>query len=259
MVAALWDIIRDEEDEDLETLIRTGVLGEVGLTGVVDYFAGVSVSSRIGLSGVFYRPGFNTENQTALATLLEGFGGPVVGLFNKYSDRVPYFFNEGEYWRMTEAALPTAMGNAMKATRFYTEGARTLRNDPLLDEVGALSAGGQFFGFMPAEYSRQLAQNNYVRGIDNAINQKKSKINRMFYMARTQADPVALRRAEKARRDFNRRYPHTQITPESLAKSMAAHKRTSSKMHNGLTYSSKNEDYLKRIASDFGPATFYSD
>src|SRR6056297_2912530 len=95
MASALWNLIKEDDDEDLETLIRTGVLGEVGLTGLIDYYAGVSVSSRIGLSGTFYRPGFNTEDQKPLLTLLEGFGGPVVGLFNKYTDRVPYFFQEG--------------------------------------------------------------------------------------------------------------------------------------------------------------------
>jgi len=257
-VAALYNLFKDDEDEDFETMIRTGVLGERGLTGLVDYYAGVSVSSRIGLSGVFYRPGFNTENQTALATLLEGFGGPVVGLFTKYTDRVPYFFTEGEYYRMTEAAMPTSIGNAMKAIRFNSEGARTLRHDPILDEVGPLAAGAQFFGFMPTEYARQLAQNNYIRGVDNAINKRRTKLLSRRYKAYRLRDVIELRKIAQDIAEFNRDHPQYPITAETLERSMDSHKETTSRMHHGITYSRKNEPLLIQRAEDFGPATAYA-
>lgn len=257
-VAALYNLFKDDEDEDFETMIRTGVLGERGLTGLVDYYAGISVSSRIGLSGVFYRPGFNTENQTALATLLEGFGGPVVGLFNKYTDRVPYFFTEGEYYRMTEAIMPTSIGNAMKAIRFNSEGARTLRHDPILDEVGPLAAGAQFFGFMPTEYARQLAQNNYIRGVDNAINKRRTKLLSRRYKAYRLRDVVELRKIAQDIAEFNRDHPQYPITAETLERSMDSHKETTSRMHHGITYSRKNEPLLIQRAEDFGPATAYA-
>lgn len=258
MASALWNLIKDEEDEDLETLIRTGPLGERGLTGLVDYYAGISVSSRIGLSGTFYRPGFNTEDQKPLLTLLEGFGGPVVGLINKYTDRVPYFFQEGEYWRMTEALMPTSIGNAMKATRFYTEGARTLRYDPILDDVGPFAAGAQFFGFMPTEYARQLAKNNYLRGLDSGINEKRSKLMRKVYVFKRQGDMDSVRETMREIREFNRRYPHAKIDPKTLRKSLRSHRETTSRMHHGITFSSKNEGFLKRASSDFGDATYFS-
>lgn len=257
-VAALYNLFKDDEDEDFETMIRTGVLGEVGLTGLVDYYAGVSVSSRIGLSGVFYRPGFNTENQTALATLLEGFGGPVVGLFTKYTDRVPYFFTEGEYYRMTEAIMPTAIGNAMKSVRFYTEGARTLRYDPILDEVGPLAAGAQFFGFMPTEYARQLAQNSYLRGVDNAINRRRTKLLSRRYKAYRMGDMIELREVMRDIAEFNREHPQARIGQDTLDRSLKSHKDTTSRMHHGITYSRKNEAMLIQRAEDFGNATAYA-
>ena len=258
MASALWNLIKEDDDEDLETLIRTGVLGEVGLTGLVDYYAGVSVSSRIGLSGTFYRPGFNTEDQKPLLTLLEGFGGPVVGLFNKYTDRVPYFFQEGEYQRMTEALMPTSIGNAMKSFRFATEGARTLRYDPLIDDIGPFSVGAQFFGFMPTEYARQLAQNSYLRGVDSGINEKRTKLMKQVYIGQKMGDTDTVRRTIAKIQEFNRMYPQAAITPETLSKSLRSHRDTTSRMHHGITFSTKNEPYLKQRASDFGNATAFS-
>jgi hypothetical protein len=257
-VAALYNLFKDDEAEDFETMIRTGVLGERGLTGLVDYYTGLSVSSRIGLSGVFYRPGFNTENQTALATLLEGFGGPVIGLFNKYSDRVPYFFTEGEYWRMTEALMPTSMGNAMKGVRFYTEGARTLRYDPILDEVGPFSALAQGLGFMPTEYARQLAQNNYYRKLDNRISERRTKLLSRRYKAYRMGDTDELRRVMRDIAEYNRENPQYPITPESLEDSLRSHRDTTSRMHHGVTFSRKNEPMFLRDAEDWGNATAFA-
>ncbi len=259
MASAAFDLMKGEEDEDLETLIRTGPLGELGLTGLVDYYAGVSVSSRIGLSGVFYRPGFNTENQSSIATLLEGFGGPVVGLANKYLDRVPYFFQEGEYQRMTEALMPTSIGNAMKSIRFATEGARTLRYDPILDDVGPFAAGAQFFGFMPTEYARQLAQNSRFREVGSGINEKRSKLMRKVYLAERKRDTTALRNTMADIRDFNRRYPHAAIDQETLNRSLKSHRTTTSRMHHGISFSRKNEPYINRLARDWDSPTVWSD
>jgi hypothetical protein len=259
MFAALYDtVLKGEEDEDFETMVRTGLLGEMGLTGIVDYYTGLSVSSRIGLSGVFFRPGFNTEDQTALTTLVEGFGGPVVGLFTKYTDRVPFFFQEGEYWRMTEALMPTAIGNMMKSIRFYSEGARTLRHDPIIDDIGLFGAGAQFFGFMPSEYARQLAQNSYLRGVDNGINNRRQKLLSKLYQAAILKDYEEYNDTMMDIQDFNMKFPEAEIDGDTIRNSLRSHEETTSRMHHGITYSPKNENLLKRLAADFGPATTFS-
>jgi len=261
MMAALYNAaFKDDEDEDFETMIRTGVLGERGLTGLVDYYTGLNVSSRLGLSGVFYRPGFSTQDQTLLMTIAEALGGPTVGLFNQYTDRVPYFFNEGEYWRATEAVLPTALGNMMKSMRFYSEGARTLRHDPIIDEIGPFAAGAQFFGFMPKEYARQLAENRYQRGVDNAINTKIQKLLARRNFATRYGTYDQLLDVEREIQEFNRKYPEAEIGRETKKKSYDAYNQTSSRMHHGITYSRKNEALLQRNAADFdnAPATAYS-
>lgn len=258
--AAIYNFFKDDEDEDLETLIRTGVLGERGLTGLVDYYTGLSVSSRLGLSGVFYRPGFSTEGQPTLMTIAEAMGGPLVGLFTKYTDRVPYFFNQGEYWRATEAALPTALANAMKSMRFATEGARTLRHDPIVDEIGPFGVGAQFFGFMPKEYARQLAENNYQRKLDNSINRKRTNLLKKLNHAQRYGVPDQAAEALREIQEFNARFPFAAITSDTMDRSYRAFQQTTSRMHHGITYSRKNEPLLRQSAADFdnAPATAYS-
>ena len=252
LVAALYNMLKDDDDEDLETVIRTGALGEVGLTGLANHLTGTNVSERIGLSGIFYRPGFNTEGQTPAGILLEGLGGPVVGLFNKYAGRVPELLSEGEYYRATEAAMPSAMGNMLRAFRYGTEGATTMRGDPIVAEFSPYEIGAQFFGFQPAEYGRQLAINSQLRNIDNALNRRITRLLARRNQAIRAGDRDGVREAMEGIREFNRRYPHAAISSETLDRSLSSFQRTTGRMRSGITFSDRNEAFLERLSREYG-------
>jgi hypothetical protein len=255
---AIYNFLKDDEDEDLETMIRTSVLGERGLTGLVDYYTGLSIGSRTGLSGAFYRPGFGSEDLPTSAVLVETLGGPLAGLFTKW-DRASYFWGEGEYWRATEAAMPTAIGNAMKATRFAAEGVRTMRHDPIIDEIGPFGVGAQFFGFMPKEYARQLAQNNYLRGMQNTVSKKRTQLLSRWNKAILYGDPDELRNVERDIREFNRTYPYAKIDRESKKDSLKAFKRRTEETHHGLYWNKRYVPMLQQASDDFGRATVFSE
>jgi hypothetical protein len=68
--------------------------------------------------------------------------------------------------------LPTGFSNALKSIRYATEGANTMRGDPIVGEMSYANAAGQFFGFAPAEYTRQLEINANVKGIDRAVSEE---------------------------------------------------------------------------------------
>jgi hypothetical protein len=252
----MYDLFADDDEEDFETVVRT-TLGEFGSFGVVDYLTGLRISERVGLSGSFYRPGFNTENTPLLYQIIEGVGGPIVGLGLKYTDRVPKLLADGEIQRATEAVVPTAVGNVLRSIRFANEGILTTRGDPIVGDIGPFGATAQFFGFMPAKYAQQLDINSAGSRIDNAINQKRTNLLRKLYRATAQGDGASVRDVERDITAFNRRHPYNQITDDTKKKSLKSHETTTSEMHHGVQFSKRNLERIMQTVNDFGPASAY--
>ena len=252
----MYDLFADDDEEDFETVVRT-TLGEFGSFGVVDYLTGLRVSERVGLSGSFYRPGFNTENTPLLYQIIEGVGGPIVGLGLKYTDRVPKLLADGEIQRATEAVVPTAIGNMLRSIRFANEGILTTRGDPIVGDIGPFGATAQFFGFMPAKYAQQLDINSAGSRIDNAINQKRTNLLRKLYKAMELGDGASVRDVERDIAAFNLRHPYNPITEDTKKQSLKSHETTTSEMHHGVQFSKRNLDRIMRTVNDFGPASAY--
>jgi len=212
------------------------------------------MSSRIGLAGMFYREPINSENLPFYSHVVEGIGGPVVGLATKYADRIPYLLNEGYYARAAEAALPAAFGGMARAVRFYSEGANTLRGDPLVGEFSLSENALQFFGFSPARLIREYERNAMLKGIDKAIVARGSRIRKRYYFAKKNGDRGLMKQVMREVREFNRDNPQAAIDYKSLEKSFETRMRNTSRMHNGVLFSAKNREMLERMSRQFDDA-----
>jgi hypothetical protein len=251
MFSQLFDLFFTEDDEeDFNTLVRTGI-GELGYKGVFDYLTNMSVSGRIGLSGMFYREPYNAENQSTLANIIEGVGGPAIGLGIRFMDRAPALFSQGDYWRFTETIMPSAIANVLRSGRYSFEGVETLRGDPIVGDVSPFSAAAQFLGFAPADYIRQLEQNRALTRIDRAIGRQRTDLLRQLYIARRQGDMAQYRRTMQEIREFNRRNPQYPIEGETIDNSLSSHLDTTSRMHHGVLFSTRNEAMLRRMAEQW--------
>lgn len=252
----LYDMFADDDEPDFETVVRT-TLGEQGAHGLVDFLTGMRISERIGLSGAFYRPGFASDQLPVPYQILEGVGGPVVGLGLKYLDRAPKLFAEGEFQRGFESIAPTAIANMMRSVRFADEGIRTMRYDPIIDDIGPFSVAAQALGFMPAQYAQQLAQNAVGTRINNAIDTKKSRLLQKRYIAMRQGDYDTVRDIDTQIKEFNQRHPRNAITPDTIERSMTSHQRTTARTHHGVSYSAGNEAYLRELNEQWGPSSLW--
>jgi hypothetical protein len=221
----------------------------------VDFLTGTKISERIGLGGALYRPGFAAENLPLPYQIIEGLGGPVVGLGLKYLDRAPDLLAQGEYQRFFEAVLPTAVANIARATRFGTEGIQTMRGDIILDDVGPFSLGAQALGFMPAQYAQQLAMNSVGSRINNAIDTKRTQLLKQRYKAYREGDMDTVRQIDEDIRAFNERHPTNAITGKTLRDSLRSHEQTTARTHHGLSVSPRNEAYIRSITDAFGPVS----
>lgn len=242
----LYDLlIADEDEPDFESMVRIS-LGESGAFGLVDYVTGLRVSERIGLSDAIYRPGFSTEDLPVPYQILEGIGGPVVGMVLKPFRAPPE--------RLAESLLPSAIANVIRGIRFGTEGARTLRGDPILEDVGPFHAAARAIGFTPAEYSQRLAMNSLGSRINNAINERRSRLLQQRYVAFREGDTERVREIDTEIREFNRQHPYNPITAETVRESLQSHIRTTSQMSYGLSVSPRNQAYIRELMEQFGPA-----
>tara|TARA_B110000503_G_scaffold19063_1_gene28351 strand:- start:39 stop:6650 length:6612 start_codon:yes stop_codon:yes gene_type:complete len=235
MAMMIANMFRDDDEDDAETSVRK-FFGEGMYSGAANYLMGVNVASRIGLTDLLIADTGYKSQDGVLLSALAAAGGPVYGVGTRIGDGVKMIY-EGEFQRGIEKVLPTGFSNAMKSMRYATEGANTMRGDPIAGEMSYANVGGQFFGFAPAEYTRQLEVNANVKGIDRAVTEKRTKLLRSYYMAMRMGDTVAGNTIMEEIQKFSQRHPGVAITLDTLLRSMKQHMRTSATMYHGVTLS----------------------
>lgn len=237
MAALAYDMFKDDDEDDFRTASRKW-LGETAYAGGLNAITGLEISSRVGLSDLLFRDSNVKKDQSAVLSLLEAAGGPVVGIASRV-ERGLSLINEGNVSRGIEQILPSAVANGLKAVRFATEGANTLRGDPIVGEVSAWNVGAQAFGFAPAEYTRQLEINASEKGNERRIVEQKTKMLREYYVAARMGDSGEMADVMERIIKFNSKHPGVAITGDTISRSMKQHARTSAEMYHGVTFNKR--------------------
>jgi hypothetical protein len=151
-----------------------------------------------------------------------------------------------------EQILPLGIGNIFKAARFATEGANTLRGDPITGDVSIFNVSAQALGFSPSDYQRQNELNNRLKGIDKYVSEKETKLFRKYYTAGRMGDREAQTEIKDELRELFRKHPGLGSLEEALGRSMKAHEKTTSRMRSGIVVNEKLRAELERYARDAG-------
>ena len=238
IIALAHDLfIQDEDEEDFETGVRK-YFGEGMYGGLGNYLFGVDVAGRMGLSDLVFRDRLIEKDQSALWSGFEMLGGPVIG-YGLQVERGIDLISDGEYQRGVESMAPAAIRNGLKAVRFATEGANTLRGDPIVEDLHWGHLLAQAFGFAPAAYTQQLQINSTKKKIDRVVTEEKTKLFRQYYKALRDGDRYGLRSLMEDIEDFNERHPLEYIKPSAIKKSMEGHRKTTREMRGGIRIDSK--------------------
>jgi hypothetical protein len=190
------------------------------------------------------------KDQSILWTTAEMLGGPVVGTalqVERGFDQIA----DGEVARGIETAMPAAIRNILKSRRFATEGAETLRGDPIVEDIGPGHIFAQAVGFAPADYTLQLQKNAQIKKIDRAVNEERTKLLKKYYVALRNADGLTMSEIAKDIVDFNSRHPVVAITPKTIRRSMKQHMRTTAKMYHGITVSPRRRAEALDFVSEY--------
>ena len=244
IMSMLDAVFKDDDELDADTLFRIAI-GEGASRGLVNYLFGVEASSRIGLSNMFYRRPFNADGNPPLWNVLEGVGGPVVGITNSLLTRPWELFAQGQNQRAIESLMPTAVRNAMRTYRYASEGGATSTRGDMIAEIGAGQVLGQLFGFSPAEYIRQTKLNGALKRMDVAIAAQRTAALRRLNLARRSNNAAALLSAREIIADFNDRNPDYSIEPETEARSASSFRDTTARIYHGVTFNTDTEKRMR--------------
>ena len=217
-------VFLDDEDEDFDS-IAASYFGEGMYSGVLNAAFNVDVAPRIGMSNLIYRSLPNREQEALSVQLLEFLGGPVVGIASRVEDGAS-LVAEGEVYRGFEKMLPSVFSNGMKALRYGTEGATTLRGDPILEDVHPGNVFAQLLGLAPAGYTKQLEINARDKGLERRLNSKRSDLMREYYLALKEGDIDGMLDLSEEMAEFSQRNPYVAISGDTIRRSINQHRTT---------------------------------
>ena len=249
VAAMIYNLFTDDDEDDFDTAARKW-MGETRYGGLLNELTGLEIGGRIGLSDLLFRDTTVKDQESAILSLMETMGGPVLGVVSRM-ERGLSLVADGYVARGIEQMLPSALGNALKSVRYGTEGTQTLRGDIITGEVGPWNTAAQAFGFAPANYIQQMEKNSAAKKLEKAITTEKTKLLRRYYMALRQGDGDEMSDVAEAMQDYNERHPGNAITGETIKKSMAQHMRTSATMYHGITIGKKNWNEVMQSLAEY--------
>jgi hypothetical protein len=223
VIITLWNMTREEDEEDADTILQSYV-GEGPLNGLLNYVFGLDIAPRIGMTDLLFRS-LPNQQATSLADKMLNVAGPVAGITNRVYQGWDLVL-DGEVLRGTEKMVPAVIASGMKAYRYKTEGATTLRGDPITEDINGGHIFGQILGFAPAGYTRQLERNALDKRVDRSISESRSRLMRKYYLALRENDFNSMLDLSQKMTEFNSKHPESAITPDSIKASVRQHKIT---------------------------------
>jgi hypothetical protein len=241
-------LFTDDEEEPAEVVIEK-FLQEPFYHGALNYLTGAEIASRISMSGLIFRENKIEKDQSVLYDLFEMIGGPAVGVFMN-TERGIELLSQGELYRGIEAMMPSVIKSGMKATRFASEGATTLRGDEVIP-VSNLDIALQALGYTPGAYAREQERVSGEKRIDEAVRSKKRDLLRKYNLAMRERDLAEAREVLKEMREFSRTYPEDAISGDTLARSQRSFMQRSEEMLAGASFTPTGRNRAIQSLSEY--------
>lgn len=243
MIQALFG--DDDEPYDLEDELRQ-TIGELAYKGPVNYFTNLEIANRSGLAqDLLFRddPRGVAEHGYVLSAMQQAFGP--AGTYAVNVGNAFKMMGEGHTERAIEAMMPSFLRNGMKGARYMTEGALTLKGDPIKEDVSAYNSFMQVLGFSPADISANYERSSAGKAYEKDVSARRQKLLNLHDMAKTSGDMELLADTKAQISAFNSKHPKDKIDSTTLAKSEAARKAAEKQMIDGVKYNKKLRGEIK--------------
>jgi hypothetical protein len=237
-----YNALTDDDEEDFDMVMRR-YLGEFLFKGPVNYITNLSIADRVGWTDLIWRENKNDRaGSSAVVQYLESSFAPLSIIKN--AEKGFEQISQGNWYRGVEAMLPAAIKNPMKALRYGSEGANTLRGDPVMADINIGNAAMQALGFAPADLMNQYEQNAEILARQKAIRGGEQKLLKQYYVALRNNDFDRASEVAEKLYELGEKYPELGIGPELLNKSVKERDRFSSKLYHGMRIDDKLRERL---------------
>jgi hypothetical protein len=248
---ALVNGLSDEEepfDFELEFInwaINTfGVNIGTMLTRGIGNAAGIDLASRTKLDDMWFRDSRKNQDEVeALQSFLVDLLGPTVGLAVTAA-RATQLWNEGHADRAIESVLPAFAKNPATALRYGTEGATTLKGDPLMEEMGPFYLVMQSLGIRNAELAERQFYNIQIKGQEEAVKKERTNLLNLFALGFMSGDSDVADKALDKIYKFNDKHSSVAIPADAIVKSILDRMNKSAQTDHGLYIDKKMANVL---------------
>ncbi|WP_343546776.1 PLxRFG domain-containing protein [Sphingobium yanoikuyae] len=224
----------DAEDDFAKAIIATlgRRAGGMALNGVPGDTLGVDLSRRIGMPDLWFQsPERELEGGTEFDYWLLQFAGAGIGILRNTWIGTS-MIADGKIYRGVETILPKFAKDLMRSARYMTEGARTLKGDPLIENMDASDVLKQALGFTPIELAELYDHNRSKKNKEKRILDQRSEILADFDLAIQQGKDTGpiVARIEK----FNKENPDDPVSPRGVRQSMRTRRRMRERNQGGV-------------------------
>lgn len=247
VLAAAMHAIAGDDDEpwDLEHELEQ-FLGTTATNGIVNELTNLQIGQRTSIvNDLLYR-----DNPRAVAdlgyagaaavSLLGPMGSYLVGIENSYN-----MFRQGHIERAIEGVVPSSVRNIMKGMRYASEGAVTLKGDPVDKDISAYSALMQVVGFAPADLSNLQERKAMAKAYEKGVTEKRTGLLNKYNMALEAGDKEILDETLEEIQAFNKAIPQDPILGKTLKSSVAHRRANQRKMLYGMTFNNKLRSHIQ--------------
>jgi hypothetical protein len=229
----------DDEPFDFNEEMRD-LFGELGYKGAFNYVTNIELSNRVGIAtDLIFRddPRGISEHGYVLSAMQQAFGP--AGSYAVSVGNGVKMMKEGHVERGIEAMVPSFVRNGMKGMRYMSEGALTLKGDPVDEDINAYNSLMQVIGFSPADLSSNYEKTSAAKSYEKEIGARRVRLLNLHDMAKTAGDMDLLSETKDAISEFNDKHPKDKITGDTLRRSESSRKAAEKNMINGVTFNKK--------------------
>lgn len=212
----------DEEPFDFDEFLRD-IFGETLFKGFFNQVTNLEIANRAGIAtDLVFRddPRGVADHGYVLSALVQAFGP--AGSIAVNSGRAAELFRDGEVVRGLETIGPSFYRNFSKGIRYLTEGATTIKGDPIMEDIGVYNSLTQMIGFSPADLSSQYERTQAAKGFEREILERRQKLLNRYDMANTAGDTDLMAEVQDQIAEFNAARPSKAITRDTLLRSARA-------------------------------------
>jgi hypothetical protein len=161
--------------------------------------------------------------------------------------------SEGHMYRGIEAMMPSFIKNGMKAMRFASEGALTLKGDPIVDDLSGYNLAMQALGFSPANLTRTYEEIGMMKEFERELLAQRTQLLNKYDMAIKSGDSELMQETREEIAEFNQRRinPKAKITQDTLNRSQRSRKAAEEQMIHGIRFNKALRPELDRLLESF--------